>query len=103
MRAVLVYRYLQRKCMVEKRKKEVTHLRDASLIRAVVFRARPRVFANLQESIQGTAQGYIRLHLRGLDIKNVEPGLLGLGRSDPFFEIAKKNSDVATGIVAWYV
>jgi hypothetical protein len=66
-----------------------------------LFRVR-RIFVSLQESIQGTAQGYIRLHLRGLDIKNIEPGLLGLGRSDPFFEIAKKNSDVAFGIVTWY-
>ena len=33
---------------------------------------------------------------------SVEPGLLGLGRSDPFFEIAKKNVDHATGVVRWY-
>ena len=60
-----------------------------------------RIFVNLHPSIQGPALGYIKLHLRGLDIKNVEPGLLGLGRSDPFFEIAKKNSDHAAGIVRW--
>lgn len=33
----------------------------------------------------------------------VEPGMLGLGRSDPFFEIAKKNADHEHGIVRWYV
>lgn len=61
------------------------------------------IFADIQESIQGDTKGYITLHFRGLDMKNVEPGLLGLGRSDPFFEIAKKNSDHAAGVVRWYV
>ncbi|CAB9518699.1 Copine-6 [Seminavis robusta] len=60
-----------------------------------------QIYADLHEAIQGPHQGYIRLQLRGLDIKNVEPGLLGLGRSDPFFEISKKNSDHAAGIVRW--
>lgn len=62
-----------------------------------------RIFVDIQESIQGSTQGYMKLHLRGLDIKNVEPGLMGLGRSDPFFEISKKNSDHASGVVRWYV
>jgi hypothetical protein len=35
-------------------------------------------------------------------MKNVEPGPLGLGRTDPFFEIAKKNADYAAGVVLWY-
>jgi hypothetical protein len=30
------------------------------------------------------------LQIRGLDIKNSEPGIFGLGRPDPFFEIARK-------------
>lgn len=60
-----------------------------------------RIFVDIQESIQGPSQGYIKLHLRGLDIKNVEPGLLGLGRSDPFFELSKKNSDHSSGVVRW--
>lgn len=34
-------------------------------------------------------------------MKNVEPGLLGLGRSDPFFVIFKKNSDHSAGVVRW--
>jgi len=66
------------------------------------FLASRRIFADIQESIQGPDQGYINLHFRGLDIKNVEPGLFGLGRSDPFFEISKKNSDHASGVVRWY-
>lgn len=60
-----------------------------------------RIFVDIQESVQGPSRGYMKLHLRGLDIKNVEPGLLGLGRSDPFFEISKKNSDHASGVVRW--
>jgi hypothetical protein len=55
----------------------------------------------MEESIKGSASGTINLHLRGLDIKNVEPGLLGLGRSDPFFEVAKKSLDTTAGIVRW--
>jgi Ca2+-dependent lipid-binding protein len=43
------------------------------------------------------------LHLRGLDVKNVEPGPFGLGRSDPFFEIAKKDCDPAIGHSKWNV
>ena len=29
------------------------------------------------------------IHLRGLGMKNKEPGLFGLGRSDPFYELSK--------------
>jgi Ca2+-dependent lipid-binding protein len=47
--------------------------------------------------------GSVTLRLRGLDIRNVEPGLLGLGRSDPFFEIAKKDADHSSGQVRWNV
>jgi hypothetical protein len=57
----------------------------------------------MEESIKGTAaNGTAHVHLRGLDMKNVEPGLLGLGRTDPFFEISKKNADYAAGVVVWY-
>jgi hypothetical protein len=55
----------------------------------------------VEESQKGESKGRMTLHLRGLDIKNVEPGLLGLGRSDPFFEISKKNADHAAGVVRW--
>lgn len=43
----------------------------------------------------------VRLQFRGLDVKNVEPGLLALGRSDPFFELAKKDADYGAGVVRW--
>ncbi len=36
-------------------------------------------------------------------MKNVEPGAFGLGRSDPFFEIAKKNADYTIAHVKWNV
>ncbi len=55
----------------------------------------------MEESVKGNAKGRATIHLRGLDIKNVEPGLLGLGRSDPYVEIAKKSADYAAGIVRW--
>ena len=57
----------------------------------------------MEDSLKGTDTGHVRLHIRGLDIKNIEPGIIGLGRSDPFFEIARKNVDHAAGVVRWYV
>ena len=45
----------------------------------------------------------VTMQFRGLDIRNVEPGILGLGRSDPYLEIAKKNTDHNAGIVRWNV
>jgi hypothetical protein len=36
-------------------------------------------------------------------MKNVEPGAFGLGRSDPFFEVAKKNADYSIAQVKWQV
>ena len=53
--------------------------------------------------MKGTSSGLCTIQLRGLDIKNVEPGVFGLGRSDPFFEISRKNADHAAGVVRWYV
>lgn len=57
----------------------------------------------VHESQKGNDAGVMQLQLRGLDIRNVEPGLLGLGRSDPFVEISKKNADHAAGVVRWNV
>ena len=51
----------------------------------------------------GNTAGTIKLRLRGLDMKNVEPGVFGLGRSDPFFEISKKDSDYMSGHEKWNV
>ena len=53
--------------------------------------------------MKGTSSGLCTIQLRGLDIKNVEPGIFGLGRSDPFFELSRKNADHAAGVVRWYV
>lgn len=61
------------------------------------------IYAVMEESIKGNTFGSVSMHLRGLDIKNVEPGVLGLGRTDPFFEISKKNADHAAGVVRWDV
>lgn len=55
----------------------------------------------IHKSQQGTDAGFVTLQLRGLDIKNIEAGILGLGRSDPFFEIHKKNLDPNHGTVHW--
>mmetsp|Transcript_57977 Transcript_57977/g.141660 ORF Transcript_57977/g.141660 Transcript_57977/m.141660 type:complete len:196 (-) Transcript_57977:624-1211(-) len=64
-----------------------------------------RLYCHIQKSTLGpsSVSGYFSLHIRGLDMKNVEPGPFGLGRSDPFFEIAKKDADHTTGQFKWNV
>lgn len=62
-----------------------------------------RLSCHIEKSKLGDAAGYFSFHLRGLDIKNVEPGPFGLGRSDPFYEISKKNADYRVGFVSWNV
>lgn len=59
--------------------------------------SRIRLHCHVEQSRLGDSHGSLHLHLRGLDIKNVEPGPFGLGRSDPFFEVAKKDSDHSIG------
>jgi hypothetical protein len=61
------------------------------------------VFVTVEGSSKGTDTGYMTLQFRGLDIANVESGFFGLGRSDPYFEIAKKNADYTSGIVRYNV
>jgi len=59
--------------------------------------------AHVEQSMLGNSIGKAILHFRALDVKNVEPGMLGLGRSDPFYELEKKNVDHKHGIVRWNV
>ena len=66
-----------------------------------VFVLLQRIYASVEESLVGDSSGHCTLHLRGLDIKNVEPGLIGLGRSDPFYVISRKCADHAAGVVRW--
>ena len=65
------------------------------------------LFCQIEKNIRGTEKGDLMLQLRGLDMNNKEPGLFGLGRSDPFFSIAKKNSfqlnDFEDGAETWNV
>lgn len=44
-----------------------------------------------------------QVQFRALDVQNVEPGWFGLGRSDPYLEIAQKTVDPALGWVRWHV
>eukprot|EP00525_Craspedostauros_australis_P000470 CAMPEP_0198133292 /NCGR_PEP_ID=MMETSP1442-20131203/59489_1 /TAXON_ID= /ORGANISM="Craspedostauros australis, Strain CCMP3328" /LENGTH=315 /DNA_ID=CAMNT_0043794407 /DNA_START=171 /DNA_END=1118 /DNA_ORIENTATION=+ len=64
---------------------------------------RGKLHIHIEESFVGDLRGKMKLQLRGLDMKNVEPGPFGLGRSDPFFEIAKKNADHHIAQVNWNV
>lgn len=62
-----------------------------------------KLFCHVEKSRLGNAVGSFSIHLRGLDMKNVEPGAFGLGRSDPFFEISKKDADHAVAHQKWNV
>lgn len=64
-----------------------------------------RLFCHVEKSTKGDSPvcGEFIFHFRGLDIKNVEPGPFGLGRSDPFFELAKKDMDHVNGQSNWNV
>ena len=55
------------------------------------------------ESIHGNLNptSLVALQFRLLDVKNIEPGILGLGRTDPFIELQKKNVDPVVGIINW--
>jgi Ca2+-dependent lipid-binding protein len=75
------------------------HLKSAQLN----YKGPAQLYVSVQTSIQGNDRGIMELQFRGLDIKNIEPGLLGLGRSDPFLELAKKNADHTAGVVRWNV
>lgn len=57
------------------------------------------------ESIQGSLDptGQVALQFRLLDVKNIESGILGLGRTDPFLELQKKNVDPDVGMIQWIV
>lgn len=59
------------------------------------------ICVSVEESVRGDSFGTFDLHIRGLHLKNVESGPLGLGRSDPFYELSKKNADYDKGIVRW--
>lgn len=61
------------------------------------------VRATCIESVQGSLdqKSFATLQFRLLDVKNIESGILGLGRTDPFVEIQKKNVDPDVGIVQW--
>lgn len=53
------------------------------------------VSCRIEKSLVGNETGDLEFHLRGLDMKNTEAGPFGLGRSDPYYEISKKNLDSA--------
>jgi hypothetical protein len=61
------------------------------------------IFIHVTKSIQGQTAGILDCQIRGLDIKNIESGLLGLGAVDPYYVISKKYNDVTSGSSRWYV
>jgi len=61
------------------------------------------LFVHITKSQQGSDTGMFTCHIRGLDIKNIESGLLGLRAIDPYFELSKKFVDPDHGISRWHV
>jgi len=57
--------------------------------------------SNLVQRSLSPNTGKFLCHIRGLDLHNIEKGLLGLGAIDPYFELAKKYSDAQHGITRW--
>mmetsp|Transcript_6279 Transcript_6279/g.9969 ORF Transcript_6279/g.9969 Transcript_6279/m.9969 type:complete len:275 (-) Transcript_6279:1791-2615(-) len=51
-----------------------------------------RIQVTVVESVRGSMFGMVSMKFRMLDVKNVESGILGLGRSDPFVEVQKRAS-----------
>lgn len=47
--------------------------------------------------------GVFHAQIRGLDFKNIESGLLGLGAIDPYFELSKRYHDPKSGITRWHL
>jgi len=45
--------------------------------------------------------GEFHCHIRGLDLENIEKGILGLGAIDPYFELSRKYTDHQHGITRW--
>ena len=72
-----------------------------------IFRS---IYVHITQSIEGTKStsntneiqtGQFNCHLRGLDLENIEKGVLGLGAIDPYFELSKKYTDHDNGITRW--
>ena len=69
------------------------------------------IYVHITQSIEGTQftsnntneiqTGQFNCHLRGLDLENIEKGILGLGAIDPYFELSKKYTDHDNGITRW--
>jgi hypothetical protein len=55
------------------------------------------------KSIMGTVNPNINANIqfRLLNVKNIEAGILGLGRTDPFVKLQKRNWDPEKGVVQW--
>lgn len=65
------------------------------------------LFVYITPSVQNTnarsplTSGIFTAQLRGLDFKNIESGILGLGAIDPYFELSKRYHDPSTGNTRW--
>lgn len=60
------------------------------------------LFVHITQSIQGNDMGVMDCHIRGLDVKNIESGLLGLGAVDPYFVVSKKENDTQKGTMRYF-
>lgn len=66
------------------------------------------IYVHITESIETQSTttrepstGEFHCHIRGLDLENIEKGILGLGAIDPYFELSRKYVDHQHGIKRW--
>mmetsp|Transcript_5932 Transcript_5932/g.8831 ORF Transcript_5932/g.8831 Transcript_5932/m.8831 type:complete len:284 (+) Transcript_5932:170-1021(+) len=64
-------------------------------------RGKGAVYLRVDDPQKGNDKGTFLLQLRALDLKNNEPGLFGIGVSDPFYEISRKYFNPSKGFVYW--
>lgn len=78
--------------------------------RLISLLPRPSLYVHITESVTSrparstsgeTVSGVFHCHLRGLDLQNIESGLLGLGNIDPYLEVSRQYNDPASGEVRW--
>jgi len=77
-------------------------LRSEGQEKQIKLREGGTLFVHITQSVQGNDSGVLDCHIRGLDIKNIESGMLGLGAVDPYFVISKKENDTQKGTSRYY-
>ena len=78
------------------------HLHISNILISSSFSLFVHITPSIRNSTKSTlANGLFTAQFRGLDFKNIESGILGLGAIDPYFELSKRYHDPSTGNIRW--